>query len=69
MINIKPQYITDENGNKISVVIPFSEFKAIIEELEEVLDIKLYDEAKAENDISIPIEQAFTEIEKNRSNS
>lgn len=49
MLTVHPQYITDEAGKKISVVLPMKDFKAIMEELEELEDIKLYDEAKKED--------------------
>jgi hypothetical protein len=42
------------------------EFAAIMEELEELQDIKLYDEAKQSNDPSIPIDEAFNMIEAKR---
>ena len=29
-MNIHPQYITDENGNRVSVVLPIEEFENII---------------------------------------
>lgn len=45
-----PKYITDANGNKISVLLPVKEFEAILEELEEMEDVRLYDEAKKEDD-------------------
>lgn len=50
MIEIKPKYITDEKGKKISVVLPIKQYEALLEELEELEDIKLYDEAKKEDD-------------------
>jgi hypothetical protein len=50
MLTVHPQYITDNSGKKISVVIPIKDFKAIMEGLEELEDIKLYDEAKKSND-------------------
>lgn len=43
---LKPQYITDEKGKKISVVLRMEDFTAIMDELEELEDIRLYDEAK-----------------------
>jgi hypothetical protein len=43
---VKPQYITDENGQKISVILPVDEYERIIQELEDVDDVKLYDEVK-----------------------
>jgi PHD/YefM family antitoxin component YafN of YafNO toxin-antitoxin module len=50
MLHINPQYITDNTGKKISVVLPMKDFNAIMEELEELEDIRLYDEAKKEDD-------------------
>ncbi|MBK6729690.1 MAG: hypothetical protein IPG60_01590 [Bacteroidetes bacterium] len=66
MLTITPQYITDSTGKKISVVLPLNEFKALMEELEELEDIKLYDEVKKFNEPSIPIEDAFKIIEEKR---
>lgn len=50
MIAIHPQYITDNTGKKISVILPMTEFDSIMEELEELEDVRLYDEAKKEDD-------------------
>lgn len=66
MLTIRTQYITDNAGKKISVVLPLEDFKAIMEELEELEDIKLYDEAKKSNEPSIPIDEAFKMIEAKR---
>jgi hypothetical protein len=49
MLTIHTQYITDKKGKKISVVLPIKDFNAIMEELEELDDIKLYDKAKKED--------------------
>ena len=49
MLTLTPHYITDNTGKKISVVLPIKEFKAIMEELEELEDTRLYDEAKKED--------------------
>jgi hypothetical protein len=49
MLTVHPQYITDNTGKKISVVLPMKDFKAIMKELEELEDIKLFDEAKNED--------------------
>ena len=48
------------------MVLPIKAFKAIIEELEELEDIKLYDEAKKSDEPSIPIDDAFKMIEAKR---
>ena len=49
MLSVHPQFITDDAGKKISVILPVKEFKTIMEELEELEDIRLYDEAKKED--------------------
>lgn len=61
-----PQYITDNKGNKISVVLPMKEYKKIMDELEELEDIRLYDEAMGDKEPSIPIDKAFKLIEAKR---
>lgn len=66
MLTINPQFITDNTGKKISVVLPLKDFNAIMEELEELEDIKLYDEAKKANEPSLPIDDAFKMIEAKR---
>jgi len=66
MLTVNPQYITDSTGKKISVVLSIKEFKTIMEELEELEDVRLYDEAKASDEPSVPIDEAFKIIEANR---
>jgi|TARA_B100001971_G_scaffold186341_1_gene186239 hypothetical protein len=43
-----------------------TEIEKILEELEELESIRAYDAAKAANDESIPLDQAFREIEQER---
>ena len=50
MATINPQFITDANGVKLSVILPIDEFEAIMEELDELEDIKLYDEEKRDDE-------------------
>lgn len=66
MRTIHPQYITDNTGKKLSVVLPIEEYNTILDELEELEDIRLYDEAKASDEPSVPIDEAFKLIEANR---
>ena len=44
---MREQFITDNKGRKISVVLPLSDYKKMQEELEELEDIRVYDEVKA----------------------
>ncbi len=65
MVPIHPQYIIDDTGKKLSVVLPIKEFKSIMEELEEQEDIKLYDESKADEEPSMPADDALIRLEPN----
>jgi len=69
MVTINPQYITDQSGKKTSVILTINDFEAIMEELEDMEDIRLYDEAK-KNDTGerIPMTEAFKLIEDQRNN-
>ena len=46
MNTIYPQFINDIHGERSMVVLPIKEFDMIMEELDELEDIRLYDEAK-----------------------
>jgi oligoendopeptidase F len=63
---MKTQFITNDSGKKIAVILPISRYRKMIEELEDLEDIKVYDEAKKDNEPSIPIDEAFEMIEKKR---
>jgi poly(A) polymerase Pap1 len=58
------QYITDKEGNKVSVIIPIKEYFELIQAKEELDDIRLYDLAKSEKSEQVPVDIAFEEIEK-----
>ncbi len=66
MLDIHPQYITDNSGKKISVILPIKNFKFIMDELDELEDIRMYDASKASKEPSIPIDEAFKMIEAKR---
>lgn len=69
MITIHPQYIKDLNGNKSMVILPAKEFDTLIEELEGLEDIRLYDDAKkSDTGERIPMAEAFRLIEEKREN-
>lgn len=48
--NIHPLFITDAAGNLVSVVLPIKEYEALIEELEDQEDVRLFDEAMKDDD-------------------
>lgn len=69
MCTVHPQYIKDTAGKNL-VILPQNEFDDLMEELEELEDIRLYDEAK-KNDTGerIPMEDAFKIVEAKRDNN
>lgn len=48
MIQFHEQYLVDEEGNRKAVVVPISSWQQILEALDELDDIRAYDEAKRE---------------------
>lgn len=64
MITIHPQYVVDENKQCKAVLLPSEEWKKILEELEELDDIRAYDEAKSGPQDFVSFAQAVREIEE-----
>jgi PHD/YefM family antitoxin component YafN of YafNO toxin-antitoxin module len=63
---INERYLTDEQGNRVAVVLNLEEYNKILEELEELDDLRAFDEAKSLREQPILIEQAIAEIERKR---
>jgi hypothetical protein len=61
---IHPKFLVDENNKRHAVVLSIEDWNQILEELEELDDIRAYDEAEALKEESIPLEQALREIEE-----
>ena len=62
MIQFHEQYLVDEEGNRKAVVVPISSWQEILEALDELDDIRAYDEAKREPSNPVPFDQALAEI-------
>ncbi|KEO71681.1 hypothetical protein [Anditalea andensis] len=63
---MRTQFITDDDGKKLAVILPIKEYNKMVDDLEELEDIKLYDAAKKGKQEFIDAEQALREIEKKR---
>ncbi len=63
MTSLHPEFVLDDQNRKKAVVIPLAEWERTLGELEELEDIRAFDEAKAQPTDSIPFEQAMREIE------
>jgi len=62
MRNIAHQYVTNPSGEKLFILLPINEYERLLKEAEELEDIRLFDEAKADKTPSIPIDKAFKMI-------
>jgi hypothetical protein len=63
---MKTQFITDDHGKKLAIILPINEYYKMVDDLEELEDIRHYDAAKKGKQEFIDAEQAFREIEKKR---
>ena len=62
MVKIKdlhPQYITNEAGEKTSVILPISEFQELLEDIEDLAIV-----AERRDEPTIPHEQLVAELKK-----
>ena len=60
------QNLTNEKGERTAVVISIEEYEKLLEEPEDIEDVRAYDEAKASGETPIPLEEALAEIKRNR---
>ena len=60
------QFVTDESGARIAVVLDIEEYERLLEELEDLQAVREYDEAKASGETPVPFEEATERIERNR---
>ena len=44
MVAIHPEFVVDEKNAKKAVMLPFAEWQQVVEELEELEDIRSFDE-------------------------
>lgn len=58
MSALHPQFVTDENGNRVSVLLPLGEYEALLEDLAD-----LQDALKARDEPSIPWESVKAELD------
>ena len=60
------QFITNEKGERIAVIVSIEDYEEMIETIEDLLDIRAIDEARASGEVPIPFEQAMAENRRNR---
>jgi PHD/YefM family antitoxin component YafN of YafNO toxin-antitoxin module len=64
MLSLHPQYVIDEQKHPQAVLLTLTEWGQIMDELEELDDIRAYDRAKSTSGVSVPFAQAVREIEE-----
>ena len=60
------QFVVNERGERVAVVIGIEEYEKILEELEDRDAIREYEEAKASGETPVPFDEAIARIERNR---
>jgi PHD/YefM family antitoxin component YafN of YafNO toxin-antitoxin module len=60
------QFVVNERGERIAVVISIEDYEEMLEELEDLEAIREYEEAKASGEASVPFDDAVARIERNR---
>jgi hypothetical protein len=64
MTALHPQYVVDENQTPTAVLLPVTEWEQVVEDLEELDDIRAFDQAKDGSQDTASFEQAVREIEE-----
>lgn len=65
---MKTQFVIDDHGKKLAVILPIKEYNKMVDDLEELEDIRLFDAAKKGKQEFMDADQAFREIEESRRN-
>ena len=66
MLKLHPEYVVDEHQRRKAVLLPLAEWDRIIEDLEDLDDIRAFDAAKAGSQEVISFDQAVCEIQEGR---
>lgn len=64
MVSFHPEFLVDEQNERRAVVLPVAEWQMIVEELEELDDIRSFDTAKSQPSDAVPFEDAVNKIER-----
>jgi len=60
----EPHMIVNEDGKPVSVILSISTYKKILDELEELEEIRAYDKAKKSTDEILPFEEALDKFKR-----
>jgi antitoxin Phd_YefM of type II toxin-antitoxin system len=60
------RFVVNDRGEQVAVIMSIEEYRKILEDREDLADVRAYDEAKAAGGDTIPLEQALEDIHRNR---
>lgn len=63
MVALHPQFVQDASHATTAVLVSWEEWKAVVEELEELDDLRAWDAAKAESQEAVAFEDAVKELD------
>jgi len=66
MTHLRENFVVDAKGNKIGVFLPIRDYNKLLEELEDLEDIKAYDKAMSRKQEFIPLDRALKQTETSR---
>jgi PHD/YefM family antitoxin component YafN of YafNO toxin-antitoxin module len=66
---MKTQFVTDNSGKKIAVILSIKEYEKMMDELDELEDIKLYDEVKRKKESSMPLDKYLKHRQRRKNGS
>lgn len=67
MLVLHEKFIVDQNGKKAATILPYNEWKKVVNILEEYEDICAYDQAKSRPLQPVPLKQALKQLTSSRS--
>jgi len=66
MVSFHQQYLVDEDGNRSAVVLALADWQRILEDLEDLEEIRAYDEAKSAPSEPVSLQQAVRELREGK---
>jgi hypothetical protein len=66
MASVSPRYVVDEHQKPTDVVLTMDEWQRVLAELEELDDIRAYDEAKAAPQEAMPLAHVARQVRAGR---
>ena len=61
---MKNQFVTDNSGQKVAVILPMKDYEKMLDELDEYACIKAYDKVKGRKMEFVPADEMFKAMEQ-----